>query len=86
MRPDSHAPASTDTSAANPEASGEAAAGAAPLNAREDAFYGSAGWREGPREAVVSLIETYVDTLLWLAPASIEDLRRGNGAPTAPAS
>jgi len=52
---------------------------AADLAAREDAFYGSSAWREGPREAVVSLIETYVDTLLWLAPGSIEDLRRGNG-------
>jgi hypothetical protein len=54
---------------------------AADLAAREDAFYGSAAWREGPREAVVSLIETYVDTLLWLAPGSIEDLRRANGNP-----
>jgi len=54
---------------------------AADLTAREEAFYGSAAWREGPREAVVSLIETYVDTLLWLAPESIEDLRGGNGTP-----
>jgi hypothetical protein len=50
----------------------------ADLTAREDAFYGSAPWREGPRESVVSLIETYVDTLLWMAPASVEDLRREN--------
>jgi hypothetical protein len=49
------------------------------LQAREDAFYGSGAWRDGPREAVESRIETYVDTLLWLSPASIEDLRRGNG-------
>ena len=54
---------------------------AADLAAREDAFYGSTAWREGPREAVVSLIETYVDTLLWLAPGSIEDLRRSNCNP-----
>jgi hypothetical protein len=51
------------------------------LAAREDAFYGSVAWREGPREAVVSLIENYVDTLLWLSPASIEDLRRANDNP-----
>jgi hypothetical protein len=51
----------------------------ADLRAREDAFYGSRTWREGPRDAVVSRIEAYADTLLWLASASIEDLRRGNG-------
>jgi len=56
----------------------------ADLQAREDAFYGSPAWRDGPREAVVSRIETYVDTLLWLAPASIEDLRRGNVGTDAP--
>ena len=56
----------------------------AELTAQEDEFYGSAPWREGPREALVSRIETYVDTLLWLGPAAIADLRAGN-APT-PAS
>jgi len=50
----------------------------ADLMAREEAFYGSAKWRDGPRESVVSLIETYVDTLLWLSCAAVEDLRRGN--------
>lgn len=49
--------------------------------AQEDGFYGSAAWREGPREALVSRIEVYVDTLLWLSPAAIEDLRAGNAAP-----
>ncbi|NUT21492.1 MAG: NIPSNAP family protein [Hamadaea sp.] len=28
-------------------------------DAQEEAFYGSAAWREGPREAIVSRIETY---------------------------
>jgi hypothetical protein len=51
--------------------------------AQEDEFYGSARWREGPREALVSRIETYVDTLLWLSPAAIDDLRAGNEPPTA---
>ncbi len=55
----------------------------AELTAQEDEFYGSAPWREGPREALVSRIETYVDTLLWLGPASIEDLRSGNALPRA---
>jgi hypothetical protein len=50
----------------------------AELTAQEDEFYGSAPWREGPREALVSRIETYVDTLLWMSPAAIDDLRAGN--------
>jgi hypothetical protein len=46
------------------------------LRARQDAFYGSDAWRKGPREAIVSLIESYLNTVLWLSPASIEDLRQ----------
>ncbi len=53
----------------------------AELTAQEDEFYGSAPWREGPREALVSRIATYVDTLLWLSPAAIADLRAGNVPP-----
>jgi len=55
----------------------------AELTAQEDEFYGSARWREGPREALVSRIDTYIDTLLWLSPAAIDDLRAGNVAPLA---
>ncbi|MCK9686992.1 NIPSNAP family protein [Scleromatobacter humisilvae] len=54
----------------------------AELTAQEDEFYGSAPWREGPRESLVSRIETYVDTLLWLGPAAIADLRAGNPPPS----
>jgi hypothetical protein len=54
-------------------------ADAADLAAREEAFYSSAAWREGPRESVVSLIDSYIDTLLWLTPRAVEDLRRANG-------
>ena len=53
----------------------------AQLTAQEEAFYGSAAWREGPREALVSRIETYVDTLLWLGPDALADLRAGNVPP-----
>ena len=53
----------------------------AELTAQEDGFYGSSAWREGPREALVSRIDAYVDTLLWLAPSSIADLRAGNASP-----
>lgn len=48
------------------------------LNARQDAFYASQQWREGPRERVLSMIETYLDAVLWLSPAAIDDLRRAN--------
>ena len=52
----------------------------AQLTAQEDGFHSSQAWRAGPREALVSRIETYVDTLLWLTPASIDDLRAANGS------
>jgi hypothetical protein len=45
------------------------------LRTRQDAFYGSDAWRKGPREAILSMIESYLNTVLWLSPASIEDLR-----------
>ncbi len=51
----------------------------AQLNADEDAFYASDAWRSGPREAIIDAIDRYLDTLLTLSPASIDDLRRSNG-------
>lgn len=54
----------------------------AELTAQEDEFYGSAKWREGPRESLMSRIVTYVDTLLWLSPAAIADLHAGNVPPS----
>ena len=50
----------------------------ADLEAQEEAFYSSEAWRQGPREAIVSRIESYLDTILSLSDASIEDLRRSN--------
>lgn len=44
-------------------------------NARQNAFYGSQAWREGSRMAILALIDSYLDTVLWLTPAAIEDLR-----------
>lgn len=54
----------------------------ADLNTRQDAFYGSDEWRNGPREAIVSHIESYASTLLHLSSESVEDLRRSNVPPT----
>jgi hypothetical protein len=51
--------------------------------AAEDAFYGSAAWRDGPRAAILACIETYLDTVLALDPATIDGLRAAgiDGAP-----
>jgi hypothetical protein len=46
------------------------------LTTSEDAFYGSAAWRNGPREAVLSHIESYQDTVLTLSAEAVEQLRR----------
>lgn len=48
------------------------------LEAQQAAFYGSGAWRQGPREAIVSRIESYLNTVLWLSPAAIDDMRRLN--------
>ena len=44
--------------------------------ATEDAFYSSDAWRRGPRQSIVEHIETYQDTLVWLSPEAIDNLRR----------
>jgi hypothetical protein len=41
----------------------------------EDEFYGSPQWRNGPREAVLSHIESYQDTVLTLSAEIVERLR-----------
>ncbi len=43
----------------------------------EDAFYSSADWRQGPREAILALIENYVDTVLELDDVTVQGLRGG---------
>lgn len=42
----------------------------------EEAFYGSDEWRNGPRERVLALIESYTTIILDLDGATIEGLRR----------
>jgi hypothetical protein len=42
---------------------------------REDAFYSSPEWREGPREAVISKLVVYTDAVLELPEEVIEALR-----------
>ena len=43
---------------------------------REDAFYGSDEWRQGPREAIIALIENYTEIVLELDEAALQGLRR----------
>ena len=42
----------------------------------EDDYYGSADWREGPREEMVSLIESYIDIVLEMEEATVNALRK----------
>ena len=44
--------------------------------AQEDAFYSSAVWREGPREAIVSRIESYHTVVIELDKAVVDGMRR----------
>lgn len=41
----------------------------------EDAFYGSADWRQGPREAIVSLIDSHTSIVLEMDGLLVDALR-----------
>ena len=41
----------------------------------EDAYYASDDWRQGPREAILALIENYTDIVLELDEVSVQGLR-----------
>jgi len=43
--------------------------------ASEESFYGSNEWRQGPREAILALIENYNEIVLELEEATIQGLR-----------
>ena len=42
----------------------------------ENAFYGSDEWRQGPREAIIALIENYIEIVLEVDEATLQGLRR----------
>jgi len=42
----------------------------------EDAFYSSDEWRQGPREAIVSLIENYAEVVIKVDEVTLKGLRR----------
>ena len=41
----------------------------------EDAFYGSDEWKQGPREAIIALIENYTEFVLELDEVTVQGLR-----------
>jgi len=41
----------------------------------QDAFYGSQEWKDGPRTAILALIENFTSIVLELEPAVVEALR-----------
>ena len=41
----------------------------------ENAFYGSDEWRQGPREAILALIENYTEVVLELDEITLQGLR-----------
>lgn len=45
------------------------------LHASQEAFYASDAWRKGPREAIVELILSDANAVLWLSPDAIDAIR-----------
>lgn len=43
---------------------------------REEAFYGSDEWRQGPRVAILALIENYTEIVLELDENAVQGLRK----------
>jgi hypothetical protein len=41
----------------------------------QDAFYGSREWKDGPRAAILALIENFTSIVLELEPATVQALR-----------
>jgi hypothetical protein len=41
----------------------------------EDAFYSSDEWRQGPREAIIALIENYTEIVVALDDVTVQGLR-----------
>ncbi len=50
----------------------------ASMVAQQNAFYNSDAWRQGPRALLVDRIDSYLNTVLWLSDAAIEDMRALN--------
>jgi hypothetical protein len=42
----------------------------------EDTYYGSDDWRQGPREAMLALMENYTDIVFELDEVTVQELRK----------
>lgn len=51
--------------------------GPAHLEASQRDFYASPAWRQGPREAIIGLIESDANAVLSLSTEAIDAMRRG---------
>jgi hypothetical protein len=51
----------------------------AQLQSSQDAFYASPAWRQGPREAIIELIESDANAVMWLSVEAIAALRQSLG-------
>jgi hypothetical protein len=47
----------------------------ADLKLKQDVFYSSLAWRDGPREPLVQCIDTYVNTIVEISEQSVDELR-----------
>src|SRR5262245_41064424 len=46
------------------------------LRQRQDAFYGSAEWKQGPREPILALIDSFASTVIEVDDTTLRGLRR----------
>jgi hypothetical protein len=51
----------------------------ADLKLKQDVFYSSLAWRDGPREPLVQCIDTYVNTIVQISEQSVDELRSQDG-------
>jgi hypothetical protein len=51
----------------------------ADLKLKQEAFYSSLAWRNGPREPLVECIDTYVNTIVQMSEQSVNELRSQDG-------
>jgi hypothetical protein len=49
------------------------------LKLKQDVFYSSLAWRNGPREPLVQCIDTYVNTIVEMSAQSVDELRSQDG-------
>lgn len=51
----------------------------AELSSRQEAFYSSSAWRDGPRESIVQCLDVYLNTVLEMSEQTVKALRSQHG-------